>query len=176
MPGGGCENKALAFLLDGDGGRARIDLVARNHRLVFAARIFIRLEDVLDRPASHAHGGVFARRQGFLALQVVNEGIDDFGGGARGLPVVQFLVEEEPLDHAVLARILRRKLHQRLEREGMGFDRVVVPEPRPVLRGPESALILGSLCRIHDAREDQFGIRGAGHSLQRERQHAFQVG
>src|SRR5256885_8084076 len=56
--------------------------------------------------------------QGLLALQVVNQRVNDLRRGARGLPVVQFLVEEEPLDHAVLARILRGKLRSEERRVG----------------------------------------------------------
>ena len=71
-----------------------------------------------------------------VRLQVVDERVDHLGRRSRRLPLVQLLVQEEPLDEAVGARVGGRQLHQRPEREGLRLDRVVVPEPRPVLRAP----------------------------------------
>ncbi len=175
MPRRRREGEPLALLLDDDRGRGlRVELVSRDDDLVLRARVAVGLEHEARPHAAHGHRRVLAEPERSLHLQVLRDRGDDFGRGPRGFPLVQLLVDEEPLHEPRAARIGGGELVFRAQREGLRLDRVVVPEPRPVLLGPGGPRVAVRFRRVHHAVPDELRVRGASHALQRQGELALQ--
>ena len=79
----------------------------------------------------------------------------------RRVPVVQLLVEQQPLHQPRQVLVLGRHLHDGADREGVRLDGVVVPQPAPVLGRPVGAHVLVSFGRVHHRLPHQGGRLGA---------------
>ena len=59
-----------------------------------------------------------------LVLQIVHQRVDHLGGGAGRLPVVELLVEHQPLHQAVAPAVVGLELGQRPQRKWHAFSMV----------------------------------------------------
>src|SRR5512136_1975545 len=89
--------------------------------------------------------------------------------------MVELLVEEDPLDEALAARVARLQLQERPQGESVGLDRVVVPEPAAVLRRPARPAVLRRLGAVHDALPDERRILRPAHPLERKRKITLEI-
>ena len=81
---------------------ARIDLLARDHQLRSCRRTDRARTEVFSCCAPDRDRRLLADAQRALVLQYCDQRIDHLGGGARRLPLVELLVEEQPQDQPVL--------------------------------------------------------------------------
>ncbi len=159
VPGRRGKGEALGLLLDDDGGHGLgIDLGAGDDDPVAPAGVLVGFEDHLGSPRTDDHGGVLADAEAILLLEIVDQGGDHLGGGAGRFPVVELLVEQQPLDHPVPAVVGGIEFREHPQRKRVGLDGVVVPEPGAVLGRPVGAEITIGLGRVHDRVEDQHRI------------------
>ena len=163
-------NKKLAAKLDAD-----------VNKVVFPQKEDVRFSRMRGavRELLRENVDVFAGAQGAFLFHEVDQGVDDLGSGAGGFPVVEVLVEEEPLHEAVATVVVGRELGERAQGEGVGLDGVVVPEPgailgRPLITPPSEA---GPPRGAQDPRPQRADAVVVGHTalLQHEGEHSSRI-
>ena len=176
VPGRAGEGHAFPAFGHPDRRALRPDLVPGDDQLIFLARVLVRLEGERRLRAAGLGRDRLPDGERARLLQKISHGVDDLGRGPRRLPVVELLVEEEPLDESLAPRVGRFQLHERPQGEGVRLDRVVVPEPAAVLRGPARPAVDGRLGAVHDAVPDERRVLRPGRPLERKRQISLEIG